>query len=84
MSDTERLEAELELSKLSDQLEAARERVHRKRVSDDDRKTYRELNVKVAEARAAFRTKYPPAQPAEGDATATPDTVKATGGVHRP
>jgi predicted nucleic acid-binding Zn-ribbon protein len=81
MSDTKRLEAELELAKASEKLEAAREKMHAKR-TEANIAAYQKESDKVAALRQAFRQNYQ-AQPGPDDAAPKVDTLTVKTGVHR-
>jgi len=82
VDEVQKLKDQLEVAEISQELETAREAMHADRDDADAMAQYKELSQKVADARQAFRTKYPPPVPAEGDAIATPAPVEASGEVH--
>lgn len=82
MSDVARLTDELALAKLGEVLERARAKMHAHRTPKNIN-AFKAASSKFAAKRTAFRLKYPPPEPAEGDAAATPETVGAKAGVRR-
>lgn len=82
MSDVERLEAELEVAKLAEEYREVRDRVQAQDVPDrtkEDLDKMHELSKALQDANVAFKQKFPPPAPAEGDAVATPEAI--SGGV---
>jgi F0F1-type ATP synthase membrane subunit b/b' len=78
VADVERLRDELALAEAMEPLEKAREKMHADR-SPANVKAYKKAAAKATEARQGFRRKYPSQQTSgDGDAVATPDTVKVT------
>jgi hypothetical protein len=80
MSDVARLEAELELAKLTEHLEEAREAFHANRSNEKNLRTFKDAEVAVATARQAFRMSYRVVA-GPGDAAPTADTVALKAGV---
>ena len=80
MSETERLEAELELSKLTDALETAREAMHADRSNAKALQAYKDASTAVANARTAFRERFR-VELGPGDAAPIVDTVNVETGV---
>lgn len=75
----EKLEDELAIAKLVEEYEAIRPIVEDKSTyTDEAMAQYRALNDQIAAARTAFKVKYPPEAPEEGDAVATPEPVQAS------
>ncbi len=84
MSEVARLEAELELARKCETLEAAREAMHADR-NEQTIAAYQEACNEVAAARAAYREEHRPTTPVEpGDGIASPETVEVSIGVEQP
>jgi hypothetical protein len=83
MSDTSKLEAQLALSKLCDDLEAAREVMHADRSDAEALELYNDLSEQVAKARSDFRTEFPVEVPdyEDADGTAVPEPIEVAGEV---
>lgn len=77
-AETERLESELHLAKLSEKLEDARAAFHKNRGDSKVIKAFKKASQALADARQEHRAKYRPVV-AEGDAVAEPETVKVKG-----
>jgi len=80
MSETDRLESELKVSKLQDELEAAREAMHADRTNEEAMARYNEASIAVAEARSAHREQFKVIVE-EGDAAPQVDTIQVTAKV---
>ena len=74
-----RLEEELEIAALVEQLEELRPAVDgRKKRTDEDMRKRRELVDQLAALNVEFKTKYRPSSAAPEDGIATPEAVAAT------
>lgn len=81
-SEVEKLSDQLELAKACEVLEKARNTMHANR-NEENIAEYKAQSQIVSDIRVAFREKYPPPVPEEGDGVATPETVAASGEVHQ-
>lgn len=79
MSDVDRLESELEIAKLAETLENARDAMHADR-SAETLAAYKAACNDVAAARSSFRSTYR-VEAGPGDAAPAVDTINVTAGV---
>jgi len=83
MSGVGKLEAQLELAKLCDALEEARDAMHADREDEGAMATYNDLSTQVADARSKFRTDYPTdvSEAEDADGVAVVESIDVTGEV---
>lgn len=74
MPGTDELRAALAVAELEEELVAAKD-------GDTDAVEYRDLKLRLREARQAYREQRSGQPAAEGDAVASPDTIEATAAV---
>jgi hypothetical protein len=82
MSDVDRLSSELELAKLCEVLEDARDAMHADRSDAKAMAAYNAASDAVASARSTHRENYR-VSVGPGDAAPEVDTVNSKAGVHR-
>lgn len=79
MMDVEQKEAELEIAKLVAKDPELRAAAYADEATAEDIAAFKALNAEIAVLNTAYKEKWPPPPPAEGDAAATPQAV--VGGV---